>query len=383
MICDAHVHFFSPGFFDALGAQKGLPPEDRVGDVAQALEWERTPSVAALADRWVAELDAHGVSRAALIASLPGDEASVAARRRRPSRPLRRLLHARPDRDPTPSTASPGPRPTACAASACSRRCTAIRCGSPDVAAVFDLAAAHPGTAVFVHCGVLSVGARKKLGLPSPFEMRSATRSTCRAWRWRIRACRSIVPHFGAGMFREALMLADACPNVHLDTSSSNAWMRYTPGLTLAEVFRTALDVAGPGAAAVRHRLVVLPARLAGRRAGDASRGARRRRGDARAVAAGAGQQLLAAVPGAGAERRGIIERSRSDSGQHSSGTSGRRKGRHRVLGRARHQRGAALDARQGRDPVRLHGQPRASPTRPTTTTSRRRRWPTAPRRRG
>ncbi len=43
---------------------------------------------------------------------------------------------------------------------------------SPDVARVFDLAAASPGTAVFVHCGVLSVGARKKLGLPSPFEMR-------------------------------------------------------------------------------------------------------------------------------------------------------------------------------------------------------------------
>jgi predicted TIM-barrel fold metal-dependent hydrolase len=41
-------------------------------------------------------------------------------------------------------------------------------------------------------------------------------------------------------------MLADLCPNVHLDTSSSNGWMRYHPGLTLNEVFRTALGVAGP-----------------------------------------------------------------------------------------------------------------------------------------
>ena len=32
---------------------------------------------------------------------------------------------------------------------------------------LFDVAAATPGTAVFVHCGVLSVGVRKKLGLPS------------------------------------------------------------------------------------------------------------------------------------------------------------------------------------------------------------------------
>ena len=28
MICDAHMHFFSPGFFDTLGAQKGLPLDE-------------------------------------------------------------------------------------------------------------------------------------------------------------------------------------------------------------------------------------------------------------------------------------------------------------------------------------------------------------------
>jgi predicted TIM-barrel fold metal-dependent hydrolase len=55
-----------------------------------------------------------------------------------------------------------------------------------------------------------------------------------------------IIPHFGAGMLREALMLADCCPNVYLDTSSSNSWVKYTPGLTLDEVFKTALKVVGP-----------------------------------------------------------------------------------------------------------------------------------------
>jgi predicted TIM-barrel fold metal-dependent hydrolase len=56
---------------------------------------------------------------------------------------------------------------------------------------------------------------------------------------------RFIVPHFGAGYFREALMLADLCPNVYLDTSSSNSWMRYE-GLDLATVFQRALGVVGP-----------------------------------------------------------------------------------------------------------------------------------------
>ena len=40
-----------------------------------------------------------------------------------------------------------------------------------------------------------------------------------------------IVP-YGAGLFREVLMAADACTNIYLDTSSSNNWIRYTPGLT-------------------------------------------------------------------------------------------------------------------------------------------------------
>jgi len=56
-----------------------------------------------------------------------------------------------------------------------------------------------------------------------------------------------IVPHFGAGYLREALMLADLCPNVYLDTSSSNRWMRYQEShVDLRQVFRHALDVVGP-----------------------------------------------------------------------------------------------------------------------------------------
>jgi predicted TIM-barrel fold metal-dependent hydrolase len=53
-----------------------------------------------------------------------------------------------------------------------------------------------------------------------------------------------ILPHFGAGYLREALMLCDLCPNVHLDTSSSNAWMKYE-GLDLKTVLQRAREVCG------------------------------------------------------------------------------------------------------------------------------------------
>src|SRR5206468_1990773 len=37
----------------------------------------------------------------------------------------------------------------------------------PKAEAIIQAAAGFPGRAVFVHCGVLTVGVRKKLGLPS------------------------------------------------------------------------------------------------------------------------------------------------------------------------------------------------------------------------
>ena len=42
-------------------------------------------------------------------------------------------------------------------------------------------------------------------------------------------------------------MTADLCPNIYLDTSSSNGWIKYHPGLTLTDVFRQALEVVGAG----------------------------------------------------------------------------------------------------------------------------------------
>jgi predicted TIM-barrel fold metal-dependent hydrolase len=55
-----------------------------------------------------------------------------------------------------------------------------------------------------------------------------------------------IIPHFGAGLFREALLVADLCSNMYLDTSSTNRWMAYHASLSLRDVFRQALEVAGP-----------------------------------------------------------------------------------------------------------------------------------------
>jgi predicted TIM-barrel fold metal-dependent hydrolase len=244
MICDAHCHFFSEGFFAALARQRGRGESGP--ELTRELGWDEPGTPERLAGRWMRELDAHGVGRAGIIASVPGDEDQVG-----------RAVAEYPDRlvgffmvDPSAADAPDRTRRaldelrlrTMCLFPAMHH----VPLADARVHRLLDVAASHPGSAVFVHCGVLSVGVRARLGLSSRFDLRLGNPLELQPLAQAFPTLPFIVPHFGAGMFREALMLADACPNVHLDTSSSNRWIRYTAGLTLEGVLRTALDVAGP-----------------------------------------------------------------------------------------------------------------------------------------
>ena len=247
MVNDAHCHFFSAGFFAALATDPAAPTvDDPAIDLPARLGWEAPGSVEMLADRWIAELDRHDVSRAAVMASVPGDEASVAAAvARHPTRLVGSFML-----DPT---AADAPSRAAHAFSVLGLRCAclfpAMHRFAPDddrVAAIFDRAASH-GASVFVHCGVLSVGVRKKLGLPSRFDVRRGDPLALAQVAGAYPSVATIIPHFGAGFLRETLMAADLCPNIHIDTSSSNAWTRYLTPITLADAFRQTLDVVGAG----------------------------------------------------------------------------------------------------------------------------------------
>jgi hypothetical protein len=55
-----------------------------------------------------------------------------------------------------------------------------------------------------------------------------------------------IVPHFGTGFFRELLLLAAQYPNVYVDTSSSNNWIRHSPyPLTVKDLFQRTYETVG------------------------------------------------------------------------------------------------------------------------------------------
>ncbi len=242
---DFHCHFFSGGFLRALGRQAGLQEgEDLARIVAGRLEWDDPGSNRQLAGRWIEELDREGVKRVGLIASLPGEETSVAE-----------AVKAFPERFVGEFMVDPG-QPDALDRT---RRALAelglrvvclfpamhhFRLDSDEAMGILGVADELKGVA-FVHCGVLSLGVRKKLGLPSPFDVRLGNPLDLQRATNSFPRLPIVIPHFGAGFFREVLIMADLHPDIYLDTSSSNSWVKYSPNRNLHAVFGTALEVVG------------------------------------------------------------------------------------------------------------------------------------------
>ena len=244
MLNDAHCHFFSSGLFRTLGKDAGVAGDAAV-ELPAKLGWDPPGDDDVLADRWIAAMDHDDVGRVMLIASVPGDEASVAAAvKRHPSRFVGAFMinPAAPDAETRAARAfgELGLR-TACLFPAMHL----VRVDDERTEKIFAAAEQHKAN-VFVHCGVLSVGIRKKLALPSRFDLRLGDPLAVAAVAVKHPSVPVIIPHFGAGLFREALMAAGAASNILLDTSSSNSWIKLYPNLTLADVFARALDVVGP-----------------------------------------------------------------------------------------------------------------------------------------
>ncbi len=242
---DAHAHLFSYSFFQALAQQKGTP--DIVGMI-DSLGWTIPPqNNPELARQWVAELNDHDISKTVLMASIPGDEDSSAeAVRTYPERFYGYFML-----NPLAGDALQRARRAfeelglqgVCLFPAMHK----FSVQDERLAPLYKLVAEASDRVVFVHMGTLTVGVRNKLGLPSRFDMSFSNPMDLQLIASEYPDVKFVIPHFGAGYFREALMLASIAPNVYLDTSSSNNWTRYMlPQPTLSEVFARALDVVGP-----------------------------------------------------------------------------------------------------------------------------------------
>jgi predicted TIM-barrel fold metal-dependent hydrolase len=253
-IQDAHTHFFSRPFFRALAGMSALKeePEALIAKAAaQAKLQLPDENVAVHRDRWLAEMDRHGVARMVSFASLPAEAETVAEAARGSGGRLIPYTLVNPKDEKSPAFAEK-------ALGALGMRglltFPAMHHFKPNDACmqpILELARKHK-VPVIVHCGLLRVKLRDLLGVPRPFDLSFANPLDIIPAANRFRDVTFVVPHFGAGFLREVFMLGMQCENVCVDTSSSNDWMLSQPStagdlghLTLKTVFRRALDVFG------------------------------------------------------------------------------------------------------------------------------------------
>jgi uncharacterized protein len=247
-IIDFHTHFFSSVFFKTLASQSPL-----AGDANQKLRViaaktgiqipadELAPHLA----RWIHELDRHGVERCASFASVPEEVAAVgeaAAMSKGRLAPIALV---------NPRAEGVAPKVRTLLAEKGFKGVLLFpamhhyQIGSPECRPLLEVLSEHKAI-VYVHCGLLVVKLRDLLGLPRPQDLAFANPLSIIPAANQHHNVRFVIPHFGAGFFRETLMAGAQCSNVYVDTSSSNSWIAtQSPRITLRDAFAHALEVFG------------------------------------------------------------------------------------------------------------------------------------------
>ncbi len=247
-LIDFHSHFFSRPFFEALAAaspQAGSVDE-KLARAAAAAKIELPPTdVGAHLARWTAQWDRHGVEHAVSFASLPAEAPALEQAVKLGNGRLTAFALLDPKADGAAARAEDLLDRRGFRGLLFFPAMHLFDPSGPEAAAVFDVIERRQAIAV-VHCGLLQVKLRDLLGLPRPYDFRFANPLHLVPAANRFRAVKFVIPHFGAGMFRETLMAGSQCENVFVDTSSSNDWIKTQEAPTsLAQVFARALAVFG------------------------------------------------------------------------------------------------------------------------------------------
>ncbi|HAK54192.1 MAG TPA: 2-amino-3-carboxymuconate-6-semialdehyde decarboxylase [Acidobacteria bacterium] len=245
-ITDSHIHLSTAG--TARARRTRLSQLDERLVEAYHGRWSRSlasrdeqgpetdvPDVETVARRWLAELDAAGIDRAVFFPAYDAPDDLLA------------FIASAPDRFVGYTTFDPTNRENA------HRLQQQVDEGGVRGLKLYPMAGhfhadddacfpvyevcADKGIPVIIHFGI-SIDATHDLRYGNPLDLSHIA--------LRFPSVRWIIPHFGTGFFREALMLAAQYQNVYLDTSSSNNWVQYAPvPTTVADLFRRTLDALG------------------------------------------------------------------------------------------------------------------------------------------
>ncbi|QDV06982.1 Amidohydrolase [Planctomycetes bacterium Poly30] len=247
-ITDFHAHIFARPFFDALASQSPLPGpvEQKLRDVTGRMGIELPePGIDAHLERWVGQLDEHGVTRLAAFASAPEEIQTVGEMAARSKGRLVPIAVCNPAAPGAAERLRPLLEERGFRGVLLFPAMHHYHLSDDAVRPVLDLLEEHEAIA-YVHCGILVIKLRDLLGLPRPYDLRYANPLEVIPAACAHPGLTFCIPHFGAGFFRETLIAGAQCSNVITDTSSTNGWVKTQPDHpSLTSVLERALDVFG------------------------------------------------------------------------------------------------------------------------------------------
>lgn len=248
-LIDAHSHLFSRVYFETLAAQSPLPGSvpERLDDLARRSGVEIPPAdLDAHLARWIADLDRAQVDHLCSFASVGQELPTVVEAAARAHGRLSAFALVDPRAEGIVERVRGLLEQGRLRGVLVFPALHHYRLDGPEAAGLLRVLAAQRAL-VYVHCGLLVVRLRDLLGIPRTQDLRFADPLHVIPAANAHPEATFVIPHFGAGFFRETLFAGAQCPNVVVDTSSSNSWVAtQAPRLTLQDVFARALDVFGP-----------------------------------------------------------------------------------------------------------------------------------------
>jgi predicted TIM-barrel fold metal-dependent hydrolase len=247
-LADFHTHLFSRALFRALADAsplRGTVPE-RMDRVARS-RGITLPDADASAHLsvWLDEMERHGVSHLVSFASAPEEHAELEELAPRARDRVTFFAHADPRRPGAAEELQRMLRQGTVRGALFFPALHGYRVDGPEAAELFAVLDEHAAPAV-VHCGILRMPLRERFGLARILDLGAANPLALVGPADHFPSVPFVIPHFGAGFLRETLMAGAQCPNIYVDTSSSQAWLATEPArLTLPDVFERALSVFG------------------------------------------------------------------------------------------------------------------------------------------
>ncbi len=236
-VIDAHAHFMTAGSMRAW-AQRGRSMtsfQKRTATRTDMKSIEMPDENFDSAQRWADELDKYGVSSVGFMIGPETYDEFMEARRRFPGYFLG-YLNVQPTDPDAPKKIRKAAEEGFYGIKLYPSSWRGVHVYDEQLRPIYEEALKHK-MLVFCHFGV-SIGGEADLRSGNPIDIQIPARD--------FPELNFVIAHFGAGFFREVLLMQYQADNVYMDSSGSNIWMKYLPyDLDLKGIFKHAIKAGG------------------------------------------------------------------------------------------------------------------------------------------